>query len=153
MSARRTGAAMSARIGVSPLTGRVFRGRVNKAGNAFVGEKQDITSDVLRAVVEKAEFHGGSFEIEGGAEKWTVTVTKQPDAVLLCQVDSLRDALLKVLDTREAEAKAWFSSNNAKDNFSDRGVKEERLHLAAMTAASNAEKEARLLLATLKASE
>lgn len=69
---------MNARIGVSPLTGRVFRGRVNKAGNAFVGEKQDITSDVLRAVVEKADFHGGSFEIEGGTDKWTVTVTKQP---------------------------------------------------------------------------
>ena len=65
---------MSARIGVSPLTGRIFRGRVNKAGNAFVGQKEDITSDVLRAVVEKAAFHGGSFDIEGGGEKWTVTV-------------------------------------------------------------------------------
>lgn len=51
-------------------------GRVNKAGYAFVGEKRDVTSDVLRAVIEKAQFHGGSFEIEGGAEKWTVTVTK-----------------------------------------------------------------------------
>ncbi len=68
---------MTARIGVSPLTGRVFRGRVNKAGNAFVGEKQDITSDVLRAVIEKAEFHGGVFEIEGGGEKYTVTVKKE----------------------------------------------------------------------------
>ena len=69
---------MAAHIGVSPLTGRVFRGRVNKAGNAFVGEKQDITSEVLRAVVEKAEFHGGTFEIEGGGKKWTVTVAAQP---------------------------------------------------------------------------
>ena len=66
---------MSARIGVSPLTGRVFRGRVNRAGNAFVGEKQDITSDVLRAVIEKADFHGGAFEIEGDGIKYTVTVT------------------------------------------------------------------------------
>ncbi len=68
------------------------------------------------------------------------------------EVDSLRDALLKVLDTREKEAKAWFASQNAKENLSDRGVKEERLHLAAMTTARNAEKEARLLLATLKRS-
>lgn len=68
---------MNARIGVSPLTGRVFRGRVNKAGNAFVGEKQDITSDVLRAVIEKAEFHGGTFEVEGGGVKYTVTVRKE----------------------------------------------------------------------------
>ena len=69
----------AAHIGVSPLTGRIFRGRVNKAGDAFVGEKTDITSDVLRAVIEKAEFHGGSFEIEGGGRKWAVTVTMQPE--------------------------------------------------------------------------
>lgn len=70
--------------------------------------------------------------------------------VLACQVDSLRAALIKVLDTREKEAKAYFSFENAKDNFSDRGAVEGKRHLAAMTAASNAEKEARLLLATLK---
>jgi hypothetical protein len=69
---------MTARIRVSPLTGRVFRGRVNKAGNAFIGDKEDVTSDVLRAVIEKAEFHGGTFEIAGGGVKYTVTVTKDP---------------------------------------------------------------------------
>jgi hypothetical protein len=69
---------MPARIGVSPLTGRIFSGRTNKAGNAFVGDKQDVTSDVLRAVLEKAEFHGGNFEIEGGGRKWTVTVKEEP---------------------------------------------------------------------------
>ena len=68
---------MSDRIAVSPLTGRIHQGRVNKSGNAFVGEKRDVTSDVLQAVIEKAEFHGGSFEIEGGGQKWTVTVTKE----------------------------------------------------------------------------
>ena len=66
---------MSSRIAVSPLTGRIHQGRVNRAGNAFVGEKRDVTSDVLRAVVEKADFHGGAFEIEGGDKAWTVTVT------------------------------------------------------------------------------
>lgn len=45
---------------------------------AYVGEKLDVTSDVLRAVVEKAEYHGGSFEIQAGDQKWTVTVTKEP---------------------------------------------------------------------------
>jgi len=59
------------------MPARMFRGRVNKDGNAFVGEKQDITSDVLRAVIEKAEFHGGTFEIEGGGAKYTVTVKKE----------------------------------------------------------------------------
>ena len=64
-------------IAVSPLSGRIYQGRVNKAGTAFVGQKKDVTSDVLRAVIEKAEYHGGSFEIEGGGEKYTVTVIKE----------------------------------------------------------------------------
>lgn len=65
---------MSTRIACSPLTGRIHMGRVNKTWTAFVGQKQDVTSDVLRAVIEKAEFHGGTFEIEGGDRKWIVTV-------------------------------------------------------------------------------
>jgi hypothetical protein len=64
----------SNRIACSPLTGRINLGRVNKAGSSFVGEKEDVTSDVLRAVIEKADFHGGSFDIEGGGKKWMVTV-------------------------------------------------------------------------------
>jgi hypothetical protein len=65
---------MSNRIACSPLTGRINLGRVNKAGDSFIGEKEDVTSDVLRAVIEKADFHGGSFDIEGGGKKWMVTV-------------------------------------------------------------------------------
>lgn len=65
---------MNTRIACSPLTGRIHAGRVNKEGTAFFGQKRDVTSDVLRAVIEKAEFHGGTFEIEGGDRKWIVTV-------------------------------------------------------------------------------
>ena len=65
---------MANRIACSPLTGRIHMGRVNKAGNAFIGEKVDVTSDVLCAVIEKAAYHGGTFEIEGGGQKWTVTI-------------------------------------------------------------------------------
>lgn len=68
---------MTQRIAVSPLTGRIHIGKVNKEGTSFVGEKRDVTSDVLRSVIEKAEFHGGSFEIEGANQKWTVTVVKE----------------------------------------------------------------------------
>lgn len=68
---------MSERIACSPLTGRIHAGRVNKDGTAFVGEKRDVTSDVLRAVIEKAEYHGGAFEIEAGGQVWTVTVKKK----------------------------------------------------------------------------
>ncbi len=65
------------RIACSPLTGRIHAGRVNKQGNAFVGDKRDVTSDVLRAVIEKAAFHGGTFEIEGGDRHWDVVVTER----------------------------------------------------------------------------
>lgn len=67
---------MAEHIATSPLTGRIYAGRVNKAGVAFVGQKRDVTSDVLRAVIEKAEFHGGKFDIEGGGRKWLVTVAE-----------------------------------------------------------------------------
>lgn len=67
---------MTTRIACSPLTGRIHMGRVNKAGTSFVGEKRDVTSDVLKSVIDKAEYHGGSFEIKGDGQKWTVTVQK-----------------------------------------------------------------------------
>lgn len=68
---------MTSRIATAALTGRIYMGRTNKAGNAFAGQKKDVTSDVLKAVIDKAEFHGGTFEIEGGGEKWTVTVSRE----------------------------------------------------------------------------
>lgn len=71
---------MSTRIACSQLTGRIHQGRVSKDGTAFVGEKRDVTSDVLKAVIDKAGYHGGSFEIEGGGKKWVVTVREEGGA-------------------------------------------------------------------------
>jgi hypothetical protein len=71
---------MSTKIACSPLTGRIFQGSVNAARNAFIGQKKDVTSDVLEAVIGKAEYHGGTFEIEGGGRKWTVTVMEETTA-------------------------------------------------------------------------
>ncbi|WP_219209483.1 DUF7446 family protein [Variovorax boronicumulans] len=67
---------MSTRIACTALTGRIVQGRVNAAGNTFTGVKKDITSDVLKAVIDKAAFHGGTFEIVGDGKKWDVTVTE-----------------------------------------------------------------------------
>ena len=61
-------------IATSQLTGRIFSGRVNKERTAFVGEKKDVTGEVLKAIIDKAEYHGGEFEIEGAGKKWMVTV-------------------------------------------------------------------------------
>ena len=70
---------MTARIVCSPLTGRIYHGSVNK--DTFIGKKKDVTSDVLKSVIDKAAYHGGSFEVEGGGQKWTVTVTEQKGGV------------------------------------------------------------------------
>jgi hypothetical protein len=64
-------------IATSALTGRIFSGKVNKRGDAFVGQKTDVTSEVLKAVIDKAEYHGGQFDIQGGGKKWSVTVTEE----------------------------------------------------------------------------
>lgn len=69
---------MPSRIACSPLTGRIYQGRVSKDGAFFVGEKKDVTSDVLKSVIEKAEFHGGEFDVAGGGLKWTITVEEHP---------------------------------------------------------------------------
>lgn len=69
--------------------------------------------------------------------------------VLVAQVNALRAALVKVLDTGSREAAATMSYQTASENFSD-STNERKAHERAMLAASDAEREARLLLATLK---
>lgn len=70
--------------------------------------------------------------------------------VLRLQRDAIRAALQKVLDTHSREAKATMSYRNARENFSD-SADERRAQVHAMLAASEAEREARVLLLTLKA--
>ncbi|WP_444756825.1 DUF7446 family protein [Pseudomonas sp. A014] len=63
------------RIAVTALAGRVIAGAENAKGNAITeASRQDVTSDFMKAVIDKAEYHGGSFVIEGGDQKWEVTV-------------------------------------------------------------------------------
>ena len=77
-----------------------------------------------------------------------MTTTIDAD-VLLIQRNALRDALAKVLDTHNREAKAAMSYRNARENFS--GSSDERnAHERAMLAACDAEREARVLLLSLK---
>lgn len=51
------------RIACTALTGRIMSGRVNKAGDSFTGTPKDVTSDVLKAVIDKLKNHGGSLDI------------------------------------------------------------------------------------------
>lgn len=41
------------RVQCSPFTEIIYAGRINKAGTAWAGEKTDVTSDVLGAVIQK----------------------------------------------------------------------------------------------------
>ena len=45
--------------------------------DAVVGTKVDMTNDFLHTLIEKADYHGGQFDIQAGNEKWIVTVTKE----------------------------------------------------------------------------
>lgn len=66
------------RLGVTAINGRIIAGYENsKATEITEGSRQDVTSDFMKALIDKAEFHGGSFDIAGGGEQWDVTVTKR----------------------------------------------------------------------------
>ena len=69
--------------------------------------------------------------------------------VLKMQRDSLRDALRKVLDAGDRYAKATMSYQNARENFSD-SSDQRTAHERAMLAASEAVRDARVLLLTLR---
>lgn len=65
------------RIAVTALTGRVVAGKETADGKGITeGSRQDVTSDFMKAVIDKADYHGGYFVIEGGGQKWRVTVDK-----------------------------------------------------------------------------
>ena len=62
-------------LGLSPITGSIYSGTIK--GDMWVGKKTDVTSDFLRCVLEKANYHGGEFEIRGGGKLFTVTVVEE----------------------------------------------------------------------------
>lgn len=66
------------RIACTALTGRIQLGRVSKDKTSFVGIPVDVTSDVIKAMMDKLEHHGGTMDItENGKPVATITLTKQ----------------------------------------------------------------------------
>lgn len=114
----------------------------------------DVTLLMKRHALEIERLRERVFELEADPQGGDVIPLAQPRdsaerAVLAAQVNALRDALKKVLDAGEREAAATMSWQNARENFSDSNH-ERKAHERAMLAASDAEREARVLLATLK---
>lgn len=64
-------------ISCSPLTNRIFCGRVNKAGNAYLDGKVDVTGQVCGAVAEHVFNNGEPVVVTyNGTPAWEITVRK-----------------------------------------------------------------------------
>lgn len=64
------------RIACSALTGTIFMGNISKDRLSFTGEKQDVTSDCIKAVCEKFEDKGTQIVQADGKPVFEITVTK-----------------------------------------------------------------------------
>lgn len=65
------------RLAVTALTGSVIAGHANSKGTEITeGSRQDVTSDFMKSLIDKAQHHGGEFDIVCGNEKWVVSVKK-----------------------------------------------------------------------------
>lgn len=54
------------RIATAALSGRIYAGRVSKDGTRFLDGKVDVTSDVLKAVIDKVTpGHVVTVEVDG----------------------------------------------------------------------------------------
>lgn len=81
---------------------------------------------------------------------FTAAQLAERDAQWTALVTPLAEALRNVLDTHEAEAKAYLTAQVASENFSKRSAKaDETAHFAAMMASSKAEKAGREVLAAI----
>lgn len=66
------------RIATAAMSGRIYAGRVNKDGTSFLDGKVDVTSDVLRAVIDKVTpGHVISVEVDG-VPKYEIEVRELP---------------------------------------------------------------------------
>lgn len=64
----------SIRIACTALGKRILAGKVSKDGKDFVGNPQDVTSDCLKAVIDKVGVGGLTIVQVGGVNKYSITV-------------------------------------------------------------------------------
>lgn len=78
-------------VACAALSGRIYAGRINKAGTGFLAGKQDVTSDVLKAIIDKV----GPGHVEtisvGGVPRYEIEVREvsqeYPAGCLACTAD------------------------------------------------------------------
>lgn len=110
-------------------------------------QKLDEARQLAHSMITHPVAYGTIDHVENAGD--TIVDMLSERVVLVAQVNALRAALVKVLDTGNREAAATMSYRNARENFSDSSA-ERKAHERALLAASEAEREARVLLATLK---
>lgn len=62
------------RIACTAIGKRIHAGRLNKAGNAFIGDPVDVTSDCLKAIIEKVGIGQTMPVSENGQPAYEITV-------------------------------------------------------------------------------
>lgn len=68
------------RVATAALSGRIFAGRLNKAGTGFLEPRFDVTSDVLKAVKDKIEI-GHEVTVEcNGVPQYRIAILPIEDA-------------------------------------------------------------------------
>lgn len=69
------------RIACTAIAKRINAGRINQAGNAFLGNPIDVTSDCLKAVIDLVEPGRLVIVNENGAPKYEISVRLVAGAV------------------------------------------------------------------------
>jgi hypothetical protein len=136
---------------------------------ALAAEHSELPWQIIRDGYTELEMHDatGKSSLMGNADYYPWVPELEWDWELICRAVNAAPAMLahidaqaaeierlkwhirQLLKTRDAEAKAWFSLENAMNNMSST-KRESRAHLLAMTASSNAEREARAALEQTK---
>ena len=62
------------RIATSALTKRVYLGKVSKDGLDFIGNPTDVTSDVIKAIIDKVGVGGTDVVHVDGKPKYEISV-------------------------------------------------------------------------------
>lgn len=64
------------RLATAALSGRIYAGRPNKAGDGFKGERYDVTSDVLKTVAEHIGIDHEATVTVDGKPAYIITIRK-----------------------------------------------------------------------------
>lgn len=94
---------MTTRIACAGISGRIIQGRVNKAGDSFVGQTKDVTSDVLKAMIDKLQHHGGSFDVTSDGEVVATITLAEPGRSTAALITALSQAV-EYLDVSPLES-------------------------------------------------